>query len=246
MKLAGSCSSSHEDCYGCDYVLLDLTPVLARLLLERIDQVRHLQFMGETGLAEMSYWSETPEFFSPHVPVEKGRPTEEEKSAVIKVLSEADEWIEVPDGFGMPDTMLVDSDCNQMIVGSSEVRFTCQPAHADGVTVTTPPLSRACIEAALAQAPPESSATVRAVLGRHPSMVVESGSDHWKPLTDMGLVFLPEETDDYNQGGDASSIIEGIEFRPPCGVFDLEQLVLDLPLATLERYRLAAGKKEEE
>lgn len=87
--------------------------------------------------------------------------------------------------------------------------------------------------------------TVRQGMQGLPTMVVQNDGETWSPLSEMELVFLPEETDDYCGGCEAGTIVADTVFAPPSGVFDLERLLGDLPMQVLEAYRLVAGKKPE-
>jgi len=85
--------------------------------------------------------------------------------------------------------------------------------------------------------------TVGAAFDGRPSMVVQNDGDTWCALEGTELAFLPEETDSYNDGVEASAIIEETTFSPATGVFDLARLIRELPLDVLEAYRLEAGKR---
>jgi hypothetical protein len=86
--------------------------------------------------------------------------------------------------------------------------------------------------------------TVGAAFDGLPSMVVQNDGDTWCALEGTELAFLPEETDSYNDGVEASAIIGETTFSPATGVFDLARLIRELPLDVLETYRLEAGKRK--
>ena len=65
MRIILKVSSSNEHCNGgCEFALLDLTPELARLALERIATLREQKSL-DPDIDETYYWAYFAEYFSP-------------------------------------------------------------------------------------------------------------------------------------------------------------------------------------
>jgi hypothetical protein len=136
MKVVLPCWSSHDDTCGCDYALVDLTPDLARLVLDRVRVFRKLS-ASDAGLCDLRWWNCDAVFFSPWGSGDDpdgAQPGEVETQRVEQYLSGLDggrEVLEVSDDLALDEEMIARTECDRMVVCDDGVSFSCIPKHTD-------------------------------------------------------------------------------------------------------------------
>lgn len=95
MKLI-SLVTGGDDAFGCDYVLVDLTPNLARLGCRRVAMLKEQRHM-DASLVESYFWDADAEYFS------RWLAEQEEADALAETLERlpavAGDWMEAPKSF---------------------------------------------------------------------------------------------------------------------------------------------------
>lgn len=123
MKIIGRTTCNNEHFDGAELYLLDLTPTLARLCLQRIERLKDLQAEDRTAY-EIYYWASIgwPTFFD-----REARLAEDEE--LLDAL-ERDAWQEAPDNLEIPENLEVRTNCDQMIVREGGVIWMAYAKHA--------------------------------------------------------------------------------------------------------------------
>lgn len=138
MKLILKCCTSHDETFGCDYALVDLTPRFARRMLKLIALVRRnkkIEWRHMTVLHEMRFWNRDACYFSPW-PHDPETAVTKKKSEWMEELLGDDEVCIMDDAFEIPEAMLANTECDQMLVRDDNVGFNCYAKHTS-VIVTT-------------------------------------------------------------------------------------------------------------
>lgn len=136
MKIIIKTGSTNEFYEGCEYALIDLTPELARHILEQKRVFDALKLVNR-DLMEITFHSNDAEYFSTF-------PEELEDELTEKFWSGDAGHIPAPEGFA-PE--IERTECDRMEVDQFAVRFTCYPKHCDWM-VTTHEIDYATVEAA--------------------------------------------------------------------------------------------------
>lgn len=144
MKLISTVSSDH-DALGCDYAVIDLSPVLARLALGRVSILK-AQKNADPQLDEMYFWDYHVEYFSSWNAEERGR-ADYLSEMLGKLPTVAGDMMSAPDDFAVPENFLGCVECCQMIVREDAVAFIAIPKHAS-YYVRTAEIALQMIEAA--------------------------------------------------------------------------------------------------
>ena len=136
MKVVLQCWSSHDDTCGCDYAIVELTPTLARLILDRIERVRRLE-REDPGVTDARWWDPYAVYFSPwdNPPgPDDPEPDAEETERMERSLADLDngsEVVEAPDEFAVGKRMQARTECDRMVVSDDGVSFSCIAKHTD-------------------------------------------------------------------------------------------------------------------
>jgi hypothetical protein len=157
MRIILKVSSSNEYCDGgYEFALVDLTPELAALALQRIAMLREQKSL-DPDIDETYYWAYFAEYFSPWVNLAAA-----EKEADPASLTFADmldgfriadnEVFTVPESFQLPPTQIAPVECQEMIAREDSVAFTAIPKHAS-FRVQTVEIPLAMLEAAATPTP---------------------------------------------------------------------------------------------
>ena len=158
MRIILKVSSSNEYCDGgCEFALVDLTPELARLALERIAVLRDQKKL-DPNVVETYYWAYfVASYFSPYagLPINDmeaegaGIPLEDH---LHELQIEDKEIVCVPESFQVPPGQVAAVECEQMIVYEATIAFIAIPKHAS-FHVQTAEVPLPMLEAALATIP---------------------------------------------------------------------------------------------
>jgi hypothetical protein len=149
-------TSSNEYCDGgCEYALVDLTPELAALALQRIAALRD-QKAVDPNIVETYYWAYFVAcYFSPYA----GLAIDDMEGASIplgdqlqELQIEDKEIVCVPASFQVPTAQVAAVECEQMVAYEASIAFTAIPKHAS-FHVQTVEIPVAMLEAALAICP---------------------------------------------------------------------------------------------
>ena len=126
MKLI-SLVTGGDDAFGCDYVLVNLTPNLARLACRRVAMLKEQKHV-DASLVESYFWDAHADCFSPWLAEQ-----EKDADALAEVLERlhavAGDWMEAPAEFSIPDSLRARMECSQMIVRPAGVTFVAIPKH---------------------------------------------------------------------------------------------------------------------
>lgn len=141
MKYVLTAYCSEEYNAGCDYALIDLTPELARLCLNRVAAFKALE-ESDRRLSFFVYLDYSPVWFG------------EFDSTLLEMIAEAaafsDNSIVQVDDLEIPDNCVQRIDTDQMYVSDNGVFWRATPKHCD-IHVETPLLSVELLQAALNQ-----------------------------------------------------------------------------------------------
>jgi len=129
-------TSSNEYCDGgCEFALVDLTPELAALALQRIAALRD-QKAVDPNIVDTYYWAYFAAcYFSPYAGLAVGDMEAEGASIPLADLLhelqiEDKEIVCAPASFQVPPGQVAAVECEQMIVYEASVAFTAIPKHA--------------------------------------------------------------------------------------------------------------------
>jgi hypothetical protein len=151
-----SSSNEHYD-GGCGFALVDLTPELAALALQRIAALRE-QKTVDPNIDETSYWAYfVASYFSPYASL--AIDDKEVESTCIasgdmldNLQVEQKEVVTVPECFQVPSSQIAAVECEKMLARSDSITFTAIPKHAS-FHVQTAEIPITMLEAALAISP---------------------------------------------------------------------------------------------
>jgi hypothetical protein len=150
-------TSSNEYCDGgCEFALVDLTPELAALALQRIAALRD-QKTVDPNIVETYYWAYFAAcYFSPYAALAIDDIEAEAASIPLEdqlheLQIEDKEIVCVPESFQVPPGQVA-VECEQMVVYEGSIAFTAIPKHAS-FHVQTVEIPVAMLEAALAISP---------------------------------------------------------------------------------------------
>lgn len=120
--------TSDNDLYDgdCSSAYLALTPELARLALKRIELFNQLK-TADSSIVEINYWDY-------HYHVDYFRPTGELEEVCYsdRDITELDEALVIPENLDdVSAPGLARTECDQMSVDDSSVRWTAIPKHCD-------------------------------------------------------------------------------------------------------------------
>jgi len=136
-----------DDAFGCDYALVELTPDLGRLALRRIAMLRD-QKRTDADLCETYFWDYHAEYFSPWIA--EAKECDESLAEMLDGLpTVAEDWMEAPAEFSIPDSLRARMECCQIIVRESGIAFVAIPKHTSSY-VTTAEIPLMLLEAATA------------------------------------------------------------------------------------------------
>jgi hypothetical protein len=151
-----SSSNEHYD-GGCGFALVDLTPELAALALQRIAALREQKTL-DPNIDEVSYWAYFVAcYFSPYASLAMDvQEVEGTCIALGEMLGnlqiEEKEVVTVPECFQVPSSQVAAVECEKMLVRSDSIAFTAIPKHAS-FRVHTVEIPLPMLEAALAISP---------------------------------------------------------------------------------------------
>jgi hypothetical protein len=151
-----SSSNEHYD-GGCGFALVDLSPELAALALQRIAALRE-QKTVDPNIDDTSYWAYFVAcYFSPYARLaiddqEVERTCIASGDMLDNLQIEEKEVVTVPECFQVPSSQVATVECEKMLVRSSSIAFTAIPKHAS-FRVHTVEIPLPMLEAALAISP---------------------------------------------------------------------------------------------
>jgi hypothetical protein len=155
MRILLKVTSSNEYCDGgCEFALVDLSPELAALALQRIATLRD-QKTVDPNIDQTSYWAYFAAcYFSPYAGLAiDDMEAEAVKTPLAALLPELQiedkEIVCVPESFQVPASQIAAVECEKMLVREDSVEFTAIPKHAS-FHVQTVEIPFAMLEAALA------------------------------------------------------------------------------------------------
>jgi hypothetical protein len=155
MRILLKVTSSNEYCDGgCEFALVDLSPELAAMALQRIAALRD-QKTVDPNIVETYYWAYFAAcYFSPYAGL--GVDDMEADGASIplgdllhELQIEDKEIVCVPESFQVLSGQVAAMECEQMIVYEASIAFTAIPKHAS-FYVRTVEIPITVLEAALA------------------------------------------------------------------------------------------------
>jgi hypothetical protein len=153
MRIVLKVSSNNEYCDGgCEFALVDLTPELAALALERIATLREQKNL-DPDIIETYYWGYFAEYFSPWEDLaSSGKEVEGTTVTLEGMLDELPieekEIVCLAESLqGSPDQIAA-VECEQMIVRQNSIVFMAIPKHAS-FYVQTVEIPLAMLEAAV-------------------------------------------------------------------------------------------------
>ena len=156
MRIVLKVSSNNEYCDGgCEFALVDLTPELAALALERIATLREQKNL-DPDIIETYYWGYFAEYFSPWEDLaSSGKEVEGTtvtwEGMLDELPIEEKETVCLPESLqGSPDQIAA-VECEQMIVREGSIAFMAIPKHASYYVQTTE-IQLAMLEAATTSA----------------------------------------------------------------------------------------------
>jgi hypothetical protein len=127
MKLTSTVSSDHETS-GCDYALIDLSPDLASLALNRVSSLKALKRI-DPQLDEIYFWDYHVEYFSPWNSEEVDR-ADSLGTMIDHLPSVKGELVQASDDFVVPEDLIARVECPQMIAHEEGISFIAIPKHA--------------------------------------------------------------------------------------------------------------------
>jgi len=147
-------SSNEYNDGGCEFALVDLTPELAALALQKIAALREQKTL-DPNIDEKCYWAYFVAcYFSPY----DGMATDD-KGIVGTCIALGDmldnfqieerEVVTVPECFQVPSRQVAAVECEKMVVRGGSIAFTAIPKHAS-FHVETVEIPISMLEAALA------------------------------------------------------------------------------------------------
>ena len=155
MRIVLKVSSSNEHYGGgCGFALVDLTPELAALALQRIAALRE-QKTVDPNIDETSYWAYFVAcYFSPYASLTTEDKATESASILLgdllhELQIEDKEIVCAPASFQVPPGQVAAVECEQMIVYEASIAFMAIPKHTS-FYVQTVEIPIAMLEAALA------------------------------------------------------------------------------------------------
>jgi len=155
MRIILKVSSNNEYCDGgCEFALVDLTPELAALALQRIATLREHKNL-DPDIIETYYWAYFAEYFSHWEDLaSSGKEVEGTRVTLEAMLDELPieekEIVCLPESLqGSPDQIA--AECEQMIVREGSIAFMAIPKHAS-YYVQTVEIPLAMLEAAATSA----------------------------------------------------------------------------------------------
>ena len=158
MRIVLKVSSSNEHYGGgCGFALVDLTPELAALALQRIAALREQKIL-DPNVDEVYYWAYFVVcYFSPYASL--AIDDQEVEGTCIasgdkldNLQMEEKEVVTVPECFQVPSSQIAAVECEKMLVRSSSIAFTAIPKHGS-FCVHTVEVPLPTLEAALAISP---------------------------------------------------------------------------------------------
>ena len=133
MKLI-SLASGGDDAFGCDYVLVNLTSNLAQLARRRIAMLKEQKHIDDS-LVESYFWDAHADYFSPWRAEQ-----ETDADALAEILDRlpavADDWMEAPAEFSIPDSLRARMECSQMLVREVGMALLAIPKHTSSYVHT--------------------------------------------------------------------------------------------------------------
>ena len=158
MRILLKVTNSNEYCDGgCEFALVDLSPELAALALQRIAALRD-QMTVDPNIVETYYWAYFSAcYFSPYAGLAVDDMEAEGASIPLEDLLhelqiEDKEIVCAPASFQVPPGQVAAVECEQMIVYEASIAFTAIPKHTS-FHVQTVEIPLATLEAALAISP---------------------------------------------------------------------------------------------
>jgi hypothetical protein len=158
MRILLKVTSSNEYCDGgCEFALVDLSPELAALALQRIAALRD-QMTLDPNIDQTSYWAYFMVcYFSPYAGLAIDNKDVEGTSVSIgdmldDLQIEEREVVHVPEIFQVPSSQVAAVECEKMVVRSDCIAFTAIPKHAS-FYVQTVEIPITVLEAALPISP---------------------------------------------------------------------------------------------
>jgi len=158
MRILLKVTSSNEYCDGgCEFALVDLSPELAALALQRIAALRD-QMTLDPNIDQTSYWAYFMVcYFSPYAGLAIDNKDVEGTSVSIgdmldDLQIEEREVVHVPEIFQVPSSQVAAVECEKMVVRSDCIAFTDIPKHAS-FYVQTVEIPITVLEAALPISP---------------------------------------------------------------------------------------------
>ena len=134
MKLI-SLVTGGDDAFGCDYVLVNLTPNLARLACRRVAMLMEQKHMDDS-LVETYFWDAHAEYFSPWL-AEQETEADALAEALERLPAVAGDWMEAPAEFSIPDSLGARVECGQMVIREASVAFLGIPKHTNTYVYTS-------------------------------------------------------------------------------------------------------------
>ena len=156
MRIILKVSSSNEYCDGgCEFALVDLTPELAALALQRVAMLREQKSL-DPDIDETYYWAYFAEYFSPWNLAAAEKEVDSASLTFADMLDRfriaENEVLTVPESFQLPSTQIAAVECQEMIAREDSIAFTAIPKHAS-FHVQTVEIPVTMLEAALAISP---------------------------------------------------------------------------------------------
>ncbi len=158
MRILLKVTSSNEYCDGgCEFALVDLSPELAALALQRIAALRD-QMTLDPNIVETYYWAYFAAcYFSPYAGLAIDDIEAEGASIPLgdqlhELQIEDKEIVCTPASFQVPPGQVAAVECEKMLVRVDSIAFTAIPKHAS-FYVQTVEIPLAMLEAALAISP---------------------------------------------------------------------------------------------
>jgi len=158
MRILLKVTSSNEYCDGgCEFALVDLSPELAALALQRIAALRD-QKTVDPNIVETYYWAYFAAcYFSPYAGLAVDDMEAEGASIPLgdlldELQIEDKEIVCVPEIFQVPSSQIAPVECEKMLVREDSIAFTAIPKHTS-FHAQTVEIPLAMLEAALAISP---------------------------------------------------------------------------------------------
>jgi len=158
MRILLKVTSSNEYCDGgCEFALVDLSPELATLALQRIAALRD-QMTLDPNIDQTSYWAY---FVACYFSAYAGLAIDDQEvegtciglgDLLGNLQIEEREVVHVPEIFQVPSSQIAAVECEKMLVRTDSITFSAIPRHAS-FYVQTVEIPIAILEAALAICP---------------------------------------------------------------------------------------------